>query len=454
MNAFTGADGPVIGELAEKGVRWGAKGTMLPKQAPLAPPAAVSPTEWAHPDVGWGVVLPDRDDLSVLDKVRGTDAPQPIRELIEARGSAPILRYRADLGERKLARYFDDGRRQDPEIGLTPFGTGPGRLPLYLLICASPTEVPWRLQYSLNRRHHVGRLDLPEEGLANYVRALLSGWAGSRTNATSAVVWSVTGDSMTQKMDITIAQPLQATMTRDPELTITQLRGETATSEALISALVETAPGVVVTCSHGRTGPLEDIQAMRATLGLPVDASQTTLGLDQLRSWHPGGAVWYAQACCSAGSDDGTSFDGLLQPDSLADRVLRTVGTLGAKVAPLPTALLGAPEPLRAFIGHVEPTFDWTLLAQDTGQFLTTPLVEAIYPRLYRRSPVGFAFAEHYRGVGELYSKVAQARAGIDAMAGGAREEATYYRLTATDRESLVILGDPAVALAPLPSQR
>ncbi|MER5326907.1 hypothetical protein [Streptosporangium roseum] len=427
---------------------------MLTKQAPLAPSPEICPTRWAHPDIGWGVVLADRDDVPPVDKARGMDAPEPIRKLIAARGGAPVLRYRRELGNEKLARYFENGSRQDPEIGMTPFGTCRGRLPLYLLICGTPTEIPWSLQYSLNRRHHVGRLDLCEEGLANYVNALLSGWAGMGADATSAVVWSVTGDSMTYKMDVTIARPIHTEMTTDNELTVTRLQGDDATHHALMTALEKEKPGVVVTSSHGKTGPLDNLKAMRTTLGLPVDAEWSTLDIGQLlRQWNPYGAVWYAQACCSAGSDDGTSYAGLLEQNSLAERVLHAVGSLGACVAPLPTALLGAPTPLRAFIGHVEPTFDWTLLAQGTGQFLTTSLVEAIYPRLYRRYPIGFAMNPHYRGVGELYSKAATARRGINTMASGAREEATYYRLTATDRESLIILGDPTVTIPPLPSQ-
>ena len=167
----------------------------------------------------------------------------------------------------------------------------------------------------------------------------------------------------------------------------------------------------------------------------------------RLDAWAPGGGVWYSQACCSAGSNEGTSYAGLLEERSEADRVVRAVGDLGASVAPLPTRLLGAEKPLRAFVGHVEPTFDWTLIAGDTGQFLTAPLVDAVYPNLYRSWPVGLAFDDYYRGVSELYGKLEKARRGIDTLVGGAREAATYYRLTATDRESLVILGDPTVVI-------
>jgi hypothetical protein len=458
LNAFTGDDTgeTVSGRLDERADRWGGLGSPLRHVAPLAPDAAVDPSDWTHPDIGWGVVLADRDDLSPEEKARGDDAPNAIRDLIAARGGAPVLRYRPDLGVQKLARYFPDGGRQDPEVGLTPFGTGKGRLPLYLLIVGSPEVLPWRLQYSLNRRHHVGRLDLPDEGLTVYVRHLIDGWAAATTDPTSPVVWSVGFDSMLTKMEATIAAQVRNALSDDGEIgdRVLVLTKETATHPALADALHDAHPSLVVTTSHGKTGPLEDPDALAGSLGLPVDADRETMDPDDLLAkWSPGGAIWYAHACCSAGCDGGTVFDGLLAEESLAARVVHAVGEIGPRISPLPTRLLAADPPLRAFIGHVEPTFDWTLIADDTGQFLTAPLVAAIYPNIYRRWPVGRAFESHYRGVGLLYAKLQDARDGIDKLIAGARARATYYRLTASDRESLVILGDPTVVMPPLPSQ-
>lgn len=154
-------DTPVVtGALVDRAERWGSKGASLSRQQTLVP-EEFDETDWRHPQVGWGVVLADRDDLSAADKAAGVDAPEPIRRLLAARTGAPVLRYRPDLNDEKLARYFPDGSRQDPAIGLSDFGVARGRLPRYLLIVGSPTEVPWRLQFSLNRRHQVGRLDLP-----------------------------------------------------------------------------------------------------------------------------------------------------------------------------------------------------------------------------------------------------------------------------------------------------
>ena len=455
LNAFTSGD-IVSGRVAHGGNLWGGLGDPLKKQAPLAPEAALNYADWTHPDIGWGVVLPDREGMSDEDKALGRDAPQPIQDLLSARGDAPVFRYRSDLRTDKLARYFPEGGRQDPEIGLTTFGVAKGRLPFYLLIVGSPAEIPWSLQFSLNRRHHVGRLDLPPQGLANYVAALSNNWAGLDTNPTLPLVWSVNFDAMTQLMEAAIVTRVTAALFGDAEIAdgVNWLKGDEATHAKLIDALSETRPSVILTSSHGKTGPLEDESSMRNALGLPVDADRQTLDVEALLSaWSPGGAVWYAQACCSAGSNDGTSYEGLLEEGSEADLVVRAVGELGPAVAPLPTRLLAAENPLRAFIGHVEPTFDWTLLAGDTGQFLTQPLVDAVYPRLYMKEPVGLAFDNYYRGVGVLYGKLEDARRQINKGLAGARDAATYYRLTASDRESLVILGDPTVVIPPLPSQ-
>lgn len=456
INAFTGEDIEVASPVVGDANRWGSIGTMLGKQAPLAPAGAVNLADWTDERVGWGVVLPENEALSDAEKARGVDAPPPIADLIRQRGSAPVLRYRSDLGVAKLARYFTNRSRQDPLIGLSQFGIAPGRIPLYLLIVGSPEEIPWSLQYSLNRRHHVGRLDLDANGLANYVAALQSDWQGMHTDPSKPVVWSVDYDSITRKMDRTIAQLITAAMGSDNELADSMIRipGSDASHTKLIEALRVNQPAVIVTSSHGKTGPLDNAALMRATLGLPVDRQRSTLDIDLLLAeWKPNGAIWYAQACCSAGSDGGTSYAELLKEGSMAAQVVEAVGQLGPGTAPLPKRLLGLSRPLRAFVGHVEPTFDWTLIESETGQFLTMPLVDAVYPNVYRRCNVGMSLDSHYRGVGELYSHLAAARKAVDRFDDGARDAATYYRLTACDRQSLVILGDPTVVMPPLPSQ-
>jgi hypothetical protein len=455
LSAYASDSGPVSGELSPSWKVWGSRGQMLTEQKPLAPTDPAADRDWSDPEVGWGVVLADDDTVPVADRAVAADAPEPVRRLLAARPGSPVLRYRAELGTDRLRRYYPDGSMEPPEVGVSVFGTGRGRLPRYLLIIGGPDRVPWRLQLALNRRHFVGRLDLSEEGLTRYVDALLTDWSGATADPTQAVVWSTSHDSMTQKMDVTVAAQVSSSLATDSELTVHRVTGGAATGDSLGATLSAHQPALLLTSSHGMTGPLGDATAMRAQLGLPVGQDRKPLDPTALLSaWDPYGAVWIAQACCSAGSNLGTSYDGLLSEGTLAYQVVHGVAGLGPQTSPLPRQLLGAERPLRAFVGHVEPTFDWTLFIPDTGQHVVTTMVRGIYPGLFQRRPLGLTLADYYAGVGSLYGKLSDAQRDVDNAVEGARDRATYYKLTALDRESLVVLGDPTVMVPPLPSQR
>ena len=124
-----------------------------------------------------------------------------------------------------------------------------------------------------------------------------------------------------------IAIPVQRDLAADNEIGANAVyldgtRGE-ATAPALCGALAEHRPGLVVTTSHGKTGPLADPAAMLRDLGLPVDVGFGLVTQNAvLNAWEPDGAIWYAHACCSAGNDEATIFRGLLEPGSPVDRLL------------------------------------------------------------------------------------------------------------------------------------
>ena len=64
-------------------------------------------------------------------------------------------------------------------------------------------------------------------------------------------------------------------------------------------------------------------------LGWLVDADRApTDPATLLGNWQPGGAVWYAHACCGAGSDAPSTFTGLFAKDSALDRMLSEVAGL------------------------------------------------------------------------------------------------------------------------------
>jgi hypothetical protein len=415
INAWTGTEGGATGETGEDAVRWGVKQHMQEALRFLVAPDAVPLYQWQHEQIGWGLVLPENENISPADRALAKDAPEPIRELLAARPGSPVFRYSPDLQNRHLRR-----------------GIGAGQLPYYLLIVGSPAEIPWSLQYALNQPCFVGRLDLDETGLERYVNALLTEWADADSRPDQPVVWTVDHGhpDITWLMRHAIAEPVGLKFTQDSDIgdKATILAGAAATVSGLTSALATKKPGLIVTTSHGMTGPLNNLELMAQQMGLLVDDVGATLQPDALlQQWQPDGAIWYAHACCSAGSDNTTSYKGLLTPGSPADQVLEAVAQSGARVAPLPKALLGAEKPLRAFIGQVEPTFDWTIRDPDTGQVLTRTIRDALYSRMYRKI-----------------------NSADQAEREAARIAALRSQLTALDWQSMVILGDPTACIPAL----
>jgi hypothetical protein len=418
----------------------------------LAPALAVDLRDWQHPDVGWGVILPDNDDVPHAARARGEDAHPAIRELLAHRKGAPVLRWREKLGQDFLRRYYVDGRVHDLSVAAIKPGIQDGHIPRYLLIVASPEDIPWSVQYALNMSTFVGRV-VPSEALSTYVHALINDWAGFDCRPESPVVWSVNhgkGD-ITNLMQRAIADIVWNRFEGDQDFSGTRIKDQNATNANLCSALMERRPGLVITTSHGMTGPTDDANRLKQRLGLPVDGNYQSLELSGLADWKPSGAIWYAHACCSAGSDKATRFDGLLPADSPISRMLGQVaGTARAMVAPLPCSLIEAAAPLRAFVGHVEPTFDWTLRDPANGQGVTHALCSALYDNLYqpdRRTPIGYALRGVFAEAGAYYGAWSKAISEINNNIPGMRDHALYNQLVAIDRQTTVIIGDPTVSL-------
>ncbi len=431
--------------------KWSVRPPTTFKGVKLAP-TPVDAADWRHPAVGWGVVLPDRTDATRPEKARGDDGPEPIRQLLADRGGAPVFRYRPEIGDGKL-RYYTV---QDTEHDLAfsgDRGGGPFQIPHYLLIVGAPAAIPWSAQLRMQLDACVGRLDLDAAGLDNYVRALRRDWSDSRRDATRPLIWAVDHGhpDITRLMRKAIADKVAAALTQDGEF---DMRGGVlmdgdATGAGLVETLRARTPAFVLTSSHGATFPLHDTAAMTSQLGLPVDHAKTVLPAERVPADAAYGAIWYAHACCSAGSDGASQFTTLVEPGTLLSDTLRAVERCGSLTAPLPRRLLGSETPVRAFVGHVEPTFNWTLRTPDTGQVTTHRIVQALYNQLHRasRPPVGLAMATYYTNVAGLLKDHLQELDGVNKHAKGALERAMRAKLMALDRLATVVLGDPTVTL-------
>jgi len=439
-------------ETSAQSLAWGSTRN-VPKGTVMLAPKKLDLADWRDPRVGWGLVLPDSPDLDAADRASGGDAPEAIRALLEARGNAPVFRYRADLGEGKLRRYAPDGSAIDLSAR-GERGLGPRAVPYYLLICASPQEVPWSMQYRLQSDAFVGRLDLDAAGLERYVEALLGDWDGSPRDVSRPVVWAVDHGhpDITWLMRHSIAEQLRKRFEGDADFDVREgvHCDAAATNATLRTTLAERRPAFVATSSHGAILPLDDGERMLTRLGLPVDHDHTLLDAGALTSeWTGHGAIWYAHACCSAGCDSTSRFSGIVDSDTSLGRTLTALEHAGASTAPLPRALLGGRNPLGAFIGHVEPTFDWTLRDPTNGQVTTHHIVNALYSQLHleSRPPVGYAMRVYFSAIAGLLLDYFTASDALHLPNG--RERTLRAKLLAFDRMSMVVLGDPTVRLPP-----
>ncbi len=458
LNAWTGSqlEAEVDPQLASRILRLPmlARSRHLP--APLVPL-----TDWHHPEVGWGLVLPDNPDVPPTERWRADDTPEPIRRLVAARatvaGAVPVFRVGLDWTPGQLTYYTPSGQRAPAALAAARFGTAAGHVPRYLLILGGPDRIAWDVQYDLQGSCFVGRLDLDEAGLDRYVTALLNGWTDRPANRANTLVWSVDhgGGDITELMRDAIGKPLHQRFASDEDVRLAAgahyLGGAAATQAALADGVAAHRPLLITTTSHGATMPLNDPPAMLRQLGLPVDHNYSVLDpAPFLRDGACAGALWLAQACCSAGSSANSAFAGILTPGSKADNILSAVAGCGNTIAPLPKALLGCAKPLAAFVGHVEPTFDWTMRDPVTRQFLTNSILEAFHRRLYTGQPIGMALdAVRETGSSILTSYMIAQRHLVDNQDKTQLSRLLALSLAATDHSTMVLLGDPTVSFYP-----
>jgi hypothetical protein len=434
-------------------LRWAFQPRGQPPPKLLRPPRPADLADWRGERVGWGLILPHAEGLTNDELAQAKDAPEPIRELLADRPGSPVLRYQLNARFTHLVRHDRFEPPTPVPLSGAERGTGPGSLPHYLLIYATPAEIPWGLQYLLNQSAAVGRLTLTGDPLARYVEALIREWSAARTNGRATVIWSVAGgeDPMLASMRNVVAEPVRDALAGDDDLgPYSVFLGDgdgRATAARLAETLAARQPSLIVTTSHGYIDAGPDVARTRLTLGLPVDDEGTPIepaGL--LEHWQPDGAIWYAHACASAGTDRPSAYENLFPPGSDLSTAFAVSAARGPCVAPLPEALLGAKRPLRAFIGHIEPTFDWTIQHRATGQSLTASLRSALYDGVFQPLPIGHAFRPCFAHAGELFAARDQAyrhfNEGQDTSG-----VVLATQLAALDRQSVVILGDPTVAL-------
>jgi hypothetical protein len=410
---------------------------------------------------GWAVVFPFAR--------KGSEAAAHQAAIREALG--PLLaRRRAQASSRYRECVGPDAYRpgETKQQFLARMGAGPGavdpeKFPYYVLLVASPEEIPYRVQYQLDVQYAVGRIHFDTlDEYARYAANVIEAETRPRPLARTLAMWGVenAGDRATHASARYLAAPLADYLERDQadRWKVTRFIGEHATKARLASLLGADAPSLLVTASHGLGFPTGDPR-QRSDQGAlvcqdwggPHAGSLTPdhyfAGDDIAAGADLRGLIGFHFACFGAGTPKYDDFSRKSDGPALVDIAPH------AFVARLPQRMLGRANGALACIGHVDRAWASSFLQADPRQSgaVTAQRVvfESALKRLMEGRRVGHAMDYFDLRYAELASDLATRI-----------EDATKYDVAVDDRElaqlwvytndarDYAVIGDPAVRIA------
>lgn len=402
---------------------------------------------------GWGLVFPAALDDAGVD------------ELLERLSDLVRLRQE-QAGERfKIYRGLtapQPGESADgwaARNGLQPGTVNPAKIPYYLLLVGSPSELSFQFQFELDVQFAVGRLHFSEmDSYANYARSVRQAETTAPSSARRrAAFFSVANldDVSTPLSDQRLVQPL-VDFCQGAELAPLGWQvdrfGPDQAHKAALSSLLESPqpPAFLFTASHGLGYPLGHPRQLSNQGALicqdwpgpkrwkDAPSADMLFGAADLSSVaNLTGTIAFLFACFSAGTPEWDDFAAAKGSERLR---LAAAAFLSA----LPQRLLGLPNGgALAIIGHVERawgySFAWPGADSEPESF------KAMLYQLFSGQPLGHAMEalnQRYAQVSTLLSEdFQQSRYDPDY---DARKLAGHW-IANNDVRSYAVLGDPAV---------
>jgi hypothetical protein len=412
----------------------------------LGLPSSIDPSNLGK--AGWAVVLSAEDEhvksyLNLLIDHRRRSIPPDRCKILEYSKGEDVRSW--------LKRY-----------GVSPGNVIPTKVPFYLLLIGSPTNIPFEFQYALSIEYAVGRLcfDKPEQ-YAQYALSITSFEKQSIRNEPEVCFWAPRHDEATELSADFLVRPLAepdkyaGLENSVGESFIAENRcfiGEKATKQNLSEIFKsDSTPSMLFTASHGVGWPVGHPQQIEKQGALvcqdwsqrgAFDKSHYFAASDITDEAKVNGLIVFSFACYSAGTPAYDTFysDSFLTAANSQRRSARIAEM--PFVTALPQRILSHPNgSALAFIGHVDRAWSFSIKPPSVAEQLV-PFRNCI-STILNGIPVGLAlrdFAQRYAVLSTalLNSLAASEPQGLTA------EQAIWAWVERNDAQSYVILGDPA----------
>lgn len=377
----------------------------------------------------------------------------------------PLLAHRAALtGGQKLFCIYQDyvpGQRAQEWLKATPRSATmqvvdpeQNNVPYYILIVASPDDIPFEFQFELDLFWAVGRLWFPTpEEFGCYARSVVAYETATAVTTRRELALFGTlreADRASVVLGENVFTPwTQSGLGQRQQFAQRLLLGPDATKKGLTALFKGEGgtPALLFTGSHGALFP-PDSQWLSKKMGalvcqdwpgtIPVDGPHVFAASDVPRDAHVHGMIHVMFCCYGGGWPAFSSYkrDQQGNPIPVAPQPM---------LAQLPQALLGRENGALAVVAHVDAAYGYSYTANNTPQ---NQSLKDVLVRLMRGQPVGHATDQlnlRWAGVttGLLQS--------IETLKRSEDEESAAMVaklwVARNDARNYVVLGDPAVRL-------
>ena len=395
--------------------------------------------------VGWGVIFP-------------SGRAGELRRRLD-----PLLRHRQRQAHRRYQEYEvgrdEPARRFLARHEVTPGAmVDPDRLPYYLLLVGDPREISFDFQYHLNIHRAVGRLAFDQlDDYESYAEGVVQAERNGTGRRRRMTYFSVdNGDLATERLTRYFVQPLGVRLPKRAATWPIEIHSGQQATKAALGQLLEDAPSLLVTASHGlrmRPGSRRQTERQGALI------CQDWPGKGKAREefcFHAGdlpadarldGLIAVLAACYGAGTPLEDNFPHYspaaevtekTEPEGLAEKPF---------VARLPQALLR--QGAAAVVGHVDRLWTSSFCWQTGG---TTVEAAAHLEETLANLLAGQRIGDALRPLAERSSRLAEELAEplkwlLDERPVDKVHLASLWT-GHNDARNMILLGDPAVKIS------